>query len=106
MLLVAVLLAVMLLFQFNVSAPKQMLDIVPEIEDDLLNLRIPSFASANSDAFDRKYGIVIDAGSSGSRVYIYSWKNPASEPKRQQSITIEKPGDLFELKQEPGSLQC
>ncbi|CCH57906.1 hypothetical protein TBLA_0A01060 [Henningerozyma blattae CBS 6284] len=33
---------------------------------------------SNTDEIDDCYGIVIDAGSSGSRIHIYKWKDPSS----------------------------
>ena len=33
---------------------------------------------------DRRYAIVVDAGSSGSRMQVYSWKDPAKEKVRRE----------------------
>lgn len=52
--------------------------------------------------FGRKYGIVIDAGSSGSRAQVYSWK---LDPSSSRLINIEKShsdGEDFQLKTHPG----
>lgn len=59
----------------------------------------------------RHFGIVIDAGSSGSRLQIYSWKDPRSMRIEKNSElayrlpTVEKGtrnSDLWVTKVEPG----
>ena len=91
-------------------------DAFSSLEAEFLGLKvsIPSTFHPDYDptslAWDngRNYGIVIDAGSSGSRIYIYSWLDPSvssSSPTRDSTIKIEKAdatGSNFELKEEPG----
>lgn len=60
----------------------------------------------------RQFGIVIDAGSSGSRLQIYSWKNPRSTlaegdstlldtlPKVEKGVQF---GEQWVSKVEPGA---
>ena len=45
--------------------------------------------------FEYKYGIVIDSGSSGSRVYVYRWKNPKKIQQRGgNEIDLKSPPQI------------
>lgn len=72
--------------------------------------------SSSSWLAGRHFGIVIDAGSSGSRLQIYSWKDPRSihvekgSPLAYTLPKVEKgtqDNDLWVSKVEPGKcIQC
>jgi Golgi apyrase len=64
-------------------------------------------------SYGRKFGIVIDAGSSGSRIQIYSWVDPklAIKERKEKGLSVEvlskvekgvEDGNGWQLKVEPG----
>ncbi|KAJ1547696.1 Golgi apyrase [Nowakowskiella sp. JEL0078] len=91
------------------SSPSSALD---PIESDALNLNLSyDLKSLNFSAASKRYGLFIDAGSSGSRVYVYSWpahssakndlsiSNPLELPKIEKGA---KEGSKWQLKVKPG----
>ncbi|KAJ3363749.1 Golgi apyrase [Kappamyces sp. JEL0680] len=79
-----------------------------DFEANYLQLKIPAppASSLGVDADPRRYGIIMDAGSSGTRVYVYSWVGPIEDAEPQDVLVSIDRGNpassLSELKQEPG----
>ncbi|KAJ3269579.1 Golgi apyrase [Terramyces sp. JEL0728] len=78
-------------------------DITPDTytENSMFALNMPTIKDISNVNTDKRYCVVIDAGSSGSRVYVYTWDSPSSASK--SVIGIAKPsGGAFEKKIKPG----
>lgn len=65
----------------------------PDFERDFLRLKI----TGPTVEQDQGYGVVLDCGSSGTRVYIYKWIRPTGSKD-----TIEIDHQYWELKESPG----
>jgi hypothetical protein len=93
---------ILVVFLVTVTAMTHVLFKGPQnslMERDFLNLGIKWKKSALNTL---NYGVVLDCGSSGTRLYVYRWwKGNRAE---QKTITIEKGNDkMFEFKQKPGN---
>lgn len=45
-----------------------------------------------------QYGVILDAGSSGTRVYVYKWRNPSAPPKHEYDEDDDEYRTLPEIK--------
>ena len=70
--------------------------------------RIRLSFSADTDIGSHNYGIVIDAGSSGSKVQVFHWPPHNGNPTRLLKIEplVDKMGDTVIMRVAPGVCVC